>query len=770
MKRSLLVTLVAPLFVLLIAVSFISFKPAYAALSKYLDSTPPATETDGWVKDAKVTFAGKSVNRSKDFMDWTLTNYKWNYSDGPLTNSWKAIRNIVYTMSVLAVLITGFRVVIKGGEDVGVAVFIKEFIIALILVTFSFALAHLLFQIADIFQLFFFQTAGTSGGVVTSKDLINISFPSQNFTGYRRAGSGYDESAFISLLLVQLSSITFYVIGSLLTLRKIILWFFLISSPIYPIILIYKPIKNTGKVWIKELLRWLLYAPLFALFLAAVVMIWKGNILVLPFQFGSNASTYPTSISILIGGPGQALSLKNSLNYNDTFTQYIIALLMLWAAIIMPFILLQFILDAMAKYDFGMNSVSGFVNTLRANNATAGSSPIKKTPPPGPLPFGKFPGGLARELPKHNTSKVETSIKNQTVETISKRLSDWRHTGNSSSNSSTSQFGNISVNQTSSQSHQAGTSGLHSAAPQTNFGTNTHTNSTVHTTAGFHHTSQSTMSGKSAVSSQLKPEIMSKPTSRLINFSIPNMRDIVKFETARLNKGITTDTELKATEESLIKIANPKASSNATEEKHFEYVHDQLNKETAEGDVLAESILSAAYTAQNVESKEQSGAEASSELPDVILPTVNEIQTVSYEDYEVVKAMWLENYQQVDIPAEYSNRISWIEDDIKEVSKAITLLSSSDQIKVQEGLASVSNILPFLLIGGFSQTEVIAYLQAKCTAAKASLAELAKKEDERETLLKKSTSAQKTATKELSREAEITSPEITKNENNQSNS
>jgi len=180
-----------------IGISLFYFQPIYAAD----DQQAVATASSGWTKDSTVTFLGRGANRAESFMDWTFTNYKWNYSDGPLTNSWKAIRNIVYTMSILAVLVAGFLIIIKGSQNISVVVFIKEFIVALLLVTFSFALAHLFFQMADIFQLFFFQTAGTNGGIVTGKDIINTSF-SQDFIGYRRTGVDYDESAFISLLFV----------------------------------------------------------------------------------------------------------------------------------------------------------------------------------------------------------------------------------------------------------------------------------------------------------------------------------------------------------------------------------------------------------------------------------------------------------------------------------------------------------------------------------------------------------------------------------------
>ncbi len=681
-------------------------------------ASPSATASPGdWVQDPMVTFLGKAANRAEDFMDWTLVNYKWDYLDDSLIQVWTKIRNIVYALFLLAILVTAFFMIVNGGRDVGILIFTRKFIFALLLVTFSFALARFLYQIADIFQVFFFQTAGTQGGIIAGRDIINISFASPDFQGYRRIGVGFDESAFISLLLIQLSSITFYVIGCILTVRKIILWFFLASSPLYPIVLLYNPIKNTAKIWISEFLRWLLYAPLFALFLSAVVIIWKSDILILPFKFGTATPLYPTAISILVGGPGQHLSLTNSLNYTDTYVQYVIALLMLWVAILMPFILLQILLDFLEKYEFGKSPMVGYLNALQTSVSNNAFTFLKKPPGPVPLPTGQFPTGLAREIPKHAVTQEETSIK-RTVATISEQQAARQQAGQQAS----AQVGNVfRQQQTTTQTQRANITNV---------------------TENKQQATQVTQ--RPVTTAQFKPEVLARPTTRLISFPIPTMRDIAAFETARLKRTEVSTHALQQTRATLEKIANPKTSVTAQEVQHYTTLREQLNQETTKGDVLAKSILSAASAAEKPQA---------AEIPIVALPAVNQIQTVSFDDYEAVKSLWLENYQQIDVPEKYSNRRSWIEDDGKAVSLAITLLSSPDPTKVREGITSVASILPFLLIGGFSQTEVIAYLKAKQAAGKGALEELAKIEENEETLIAKG--AKKAPPKELHVEAEL---------------
>lgn len=750
---------------IVIAVLFL-FLPQFAGVSFFSSlripiahaqgATPSATPANpalnhnpgDWFQDPAVTFFGKTANRAQTYMDWMLTNYKWNYLDSSLISSWKSIRNIVYALSLLAVLITAFAIIINGGRNVGILIFTKEFIVALLLVTFSFALARLLYQLADILQVFFFRTAGTSSGIILGKDIINISFGSPDFVGYRKNGIEFDESAFISLLLIQLSSVTFYVIGSILTVRKIILWFFLISAPLYPIVLLYNPIKKTAKIWIGEFLRWLLYAPLFVLFLAAVVIIWKSNILVLPFKFGATTPLYPTAISILVGGPGQQLSLTNSLNYTETYVQYIVALLMLWVAILMPFIILQLLLDFLDKYEFGVNSMIGYINALQTRVANNDFAFMNKPSPPAPPSTGKFPTGLAREIPRSTTTQNEHTVKRVTTVTEQQQAA-----GHQTEKTSYSQAGTSSWQQTTNQDNRT--------TNQTQNTTNQQTN-TTNKTENSHQTTNVTQ--QSATTVQFKPEVLAKATSGLINFPIPTMRDIVQFEKAKYSSVQVITHEFQQTQATLENLANPKANNTPAEEWRYTTLRAQLDKETMNGDVLAKSILFAASTLQNPQQARvgQAGAPGVVQpIPVVSLPAINQIQTVSNDDYEAVKSLWLENYQKIDVPAKYSNRKLWIEDDGEAVSQVITLLSSPDPMKVRQGLTSVSNILPFLLIGGFSQTEVISYLKAKREAGKSALAELVKKEENQETLLK--VGPKKASPKELHREVELDDKKDKKN-------
>jgi hypothetical protein len=380
----------------------------------------PAADTaePDWIEDPEVTFVGKSATRANDFLNWTLQNYNWlcvnkvndqcDNRNNPLQQFWALVRNIVYAVLLLFVLGTAFVIIITRGQNITIMKFVPRFIAIILLVTFSFALVQFLYTVTDIIQGFFLKT-GTCKPLISSCDLLYIDF-GYSFNGLRAVGAKYDESAFISLLLVKLTAITYYVMTGVLLVRKIILWFFLIVSPILPLLIFYRPVRNTAKIWVGEFFRWLFYAPLFALFLHGLVVLWRSPKLPLAFDFTTHlpggpclAATdpsyyncYPTAINILLGGPGQTIGYQNSVNLPDTFALYVVALIMLWVVILLPFLLLRIFLDYLNTVSFG-GMVSKQVNKNFAFLNPRGPSG-GPTPPPPP-PGKSFPTGMARQLP-----------------------------------------------------------------------------------------------------------------------------------------------------------------------------------------------------------------------------------------------------------------------------------------------------------------------------------------------------------------------------------
>lgn len=328
-----------------------------------ITGTPTPTPLEGnWIKDSEVTFVGKTAARSNSFLDWSLKNYNWLHLEkdqvNPLVSFWITIRNIMYAFLVLFVIVSAFVLMVSRGRNISVLQLIPRFLLIVILITFSFAFIQFFYQITDIIQGFFFKNA--TGDIISSKDLLNVGFDYQKFEGYRLSGDSYNESVFTSLLLIKLTAFTYYALGGVLLIRKVILWFFIIVSPLFPFLFLYNPIKNSARVWMSELFRWLLYGPLFSILLAGVVTMWTKG---LPLDFDkfetvgkADKIIYPSAISILLGGPGQKVSLLNSLNLPETFALYIISLIMLWVVIVLPFLLLHIFLQYVSSETFANNS------------------------------------------------------------------------------------------------------------------------------------------------------------------------------------------------------------------------------------------------------------------------------------------------------------------------------------------------------------------------------------------------------------------------------
>ncbi|HVZ67019.1 MAG TPA: hypothetical protein VG917_02050 [Patescibacteria group bacterium] len=676
-----------------------------------------AQADDGkWVEDPEVTFVGKTGARSGEFLDWTLRNYNWlcvtkvsenrcDNSNNPLLDFWKIITTIVYSVLALFVLVTAFVIIITRGQNLTVTRFVPRFVFVIVLITLSFSLVQFIYQITDIVQGFFLRN---NGAYITTKDLLYIGFKYQDFIGYRLAGDQNSESAFVSLLLVRLTAITYYVMTGILLIRKIILWFFIIISPVFPLLLFYKPLRNTAKIWIGEFFRWLLYAPLFAIFLRGLVIVWESKTSIpLAFDYSQVGTVvYPTAINILLGGPGQTIFYNsgvdsNSVNLSDTFALYVVALLMLWVVILLPFLLLKIFLDYINTMSIGSNpGLKHFVN-----KNLGFLNPPKGSPPVSPQPPGLVsPTGAARSLPFMSHKGAAASVS----ENIAAR---------------------------------------------------------TEVTSAVHESTQ---------------------VMREANLSIPKMRDIARYETSMMSRDASRQNEAREFRNNLTKIANPNLATVPSERQKFTTLRQQLMTQKEKGNPVAASVLNASQAstttsttgnktsissvaASQIGSAYQAGkakAEHTANIRQGIaaastqkasLPNVNKVQQVSLDDYEEVRKLWVENYNTIEPPKDLSgqqmNRSQWIKNDMDRITQAISLLNSTDTEKVNQGMEMVANILPFLLMGGFSKSEVIAYLKAKMEAGKQVMENISMKEKEEDSLLDRT--KEQTATKSMTQAAEI---------------
>jgi hypothetical protein len=716
---------------------------------------PAAQPEDTWVPDSDVTFVGKVGARSGQFLDWTLSNYSWSFVpagvQNPLAAFWTQIRNIVYAFFIVFVLITAFVMIVTRGRNITIMRFVPRFALIILLVTFSFALIQFIYQITDIIQGFFLKNPD-GVGFISQQNLLNIKFNYQEFLGFRKFGVINDESAFVSTLLVKLTAATYYAMSGVLLIRKIILWFFIIISPIFPLLLLYAPIRNTGKIWIGEFFRWLLYGPLFAIFLGGLVQIWRSTANI-PLNFANNSDViYPTAINILLGGPQQTLSLTNSVNNKDTFALYVVALLMLWVIIILPFLLLQIFLDYLKSFSFNDNIM---IKQLleRGSSFISKSSPTAPNAPGGTPPSSHQPSGMARAIPFSSKIFIP-EIKTQNLNTSMTSLRSMHSDVTKLTNLALPTMRDIAKFETASMS-----SSMDKRAE----------------IAKYHETLER-IADPGKISSSVDRQKFTTIKDKLVqegqkgnNFAssiltaanvIVKPKSIIEIqkETLQLNTALQ-------------RIADPSTANVQNREKLIT-IKDELKKAQEKGDPVAISILKAmgkqggdeSLKEKLEESKKKGNSIASMVLGEANLtdvsglssgpfPIANRVQQVSLDDYESVRKMWEENYQHLE-PPKQQNRNEWINNDINKISEAINLLASNDSQKIEKGMESVGNILPFLLIGGFSQTEVIAYLKAKLEAAK-SVANKSRQNQEEEDMMLRARNRREEKPKEMSEHAEV---------------
>lgn len=359
-----------------------------------------------WIEDPAITAQGKTNERARQFIYWTLNTQSLD-SSPIITNVWRISSNITYFLIAFVAAIMGVSLIIgqriRFQSKLQVWPIIFKIGAILLYVALSAAILLFLVQISEILMKFFLEAVG-------GRDYFNIYFSSDpneflsvsaggtqptnaaasgnseynytQFVGCRDLNIRVQEGAQAEILLFKATNITYYVMGTMILLRKILLWFMIFVAPFAAVLIPFTFVRNVAWIWLGVFLQWLFYGPLFALFLSATGIIWKQGI---PFLFNFTkvdkliGYVYPTAINITYGGPAQHLSALNNGNYVDTFAEYVITLIMLWACIIFPWWLLRIFRDYCCDYLMAMkNILLNMYDEMR-------------TPPTGPTPPGQGP-------------------------------------------------------------------------------------------------------------------------------------------------------------------------------------------------------------------------------------------------------------------------------------------------------------------------------------------------------------------------------------------
>jgi len=382
-----------------------------------------------WALDQEVTDQGKADERARQFIYWVIS--KNSIDDHPVIKSiWIMTRNVTLFLFILVVSLFGLGYIIGQQSNFQLKIelwpSILKIMLGLLYISFSFALTIFVIQLSEILMKFFIENLG-------GKDLFNVYFGSQssevnysNFIGCKDLNYKVQEAINTEIFILKLRNITYYVMGIMLLLRKIILWFLMFVSPFLILLMPFVFIRNIGFIWIGVFFQWVFYGPLFALFLGAMSSIWKHGI-PYPFEFSRAGNLlgyiYPTGINIVYGGPGQIDSHRigaiNNGNYVDTYTEYIISLIMLWVVIFFPWWLLRIFRDTCCDGIYAMkNILMGMFDKM------GGGGIGPKPPSTGPTPNNM---GTSLKLPRDVETNVSSKVHIETIEQIRKTKTEEIH-------------------------------------------------------------------------------------------------------------------------------------------------------------------------------------------------------------------------------------------------------------------------------------------------------------------------------------------------------
>ena len=711
-----------------------------------------------WTLDQEVTSQGKANERARQFVYWALS--KNSIDNHPsLRIIWNTTSGVALFLFILVSALFGLGLIVGQQSNFQIKIqvwpIISKIFLGLLYIVFSYAIVIFLVQLSDILMKFFIENLG-------GNRLFNIYFTGSvsqensyvDFVGCRDLNYKVQEAANTEILLLKITNVTYYVMGTMLVLRKILLWFLLFAAPFLALLMPFVLIRNIGWIWIGSFFQWVFYGPLFAIFLGALATIWKRGI---PFAFDFSRTNnilgyiYPTGINISYGGPAQIgaqkLSALNNGNYIDTFVEYIITLIMLWAAIFFPWWLLRIFRD------YCCDGINAMKNILMSMYDQTHGSIGPKSPPPAP---SRTPSSMSTSMQMPKEVQVPLKVHLETMEDIKRtKTEDISKSLNLSMNKLTDiakfetnkstrenvtktldflkqptkaespierqKYMNIRTelfNRTVKQDKVARQilSSISSSALEQN----TRKQELLKTVPAVASINQA-ISNKtnvspskiSSVSSSFVTSVASNSgvvnaMAKSFNISIPQIQSILSsYKTkasqfpAQVISNICKETGLE----------KAKIVSVIQEISKFAVADKATIKQIAEKENLQEAqIVSIISTQTPLVTEPEKNIEQSVSIP----------STVSIEDYEEVKKMWTQQYEKGEVPVSenLSSREEWLEQDIVFITNTLNELMSADPTLKAQGVDDLGYILPIFLINNLKGEELAVYLKAKLEAAK----------------------------------------------------
>ena len=727
-----------------------------------------------WSLDEQVTTQGKSNERARQFLYWVMTKSAIDQHPA-IRQIWSVTQNVTLFLFILVAALFGLGYIV--GQRVNFQLKMQIWPIVykigagLLYIVFSYAIIMTFIQLSEVVMKFFIESMG-------GDKLFNIYFAGATskeasyatFVGCRDLNFKVQEAVKSEMLLMKITNVTYYAMAIMMLLRKILLWFLLFAAPFLALLMPFVFIRNVGWIWIGTFAQWIFYGPLFALFLGALTKIWQSGI---PFPFDFSRTTqmsgyiYPTGINIVYGGPAQVgsqiISALNNGNYVDTFAEYVISLIMLWAAILFPWWLLRIFRDYCCDGIMAMKNV-----LMSMYDRITPPSPNNPQPPPSSHSFNSTSMKINRDIEVPIKIKLETlqEIKQTKTEDITKSL-----------NLSMNKITDVARFETNKQTNEAVRKNIDMLAQPTKASTpaerqkfmNIRTelfNRTIKEDKVARQILSSISSSKTEMSTR-KEELL-KTVPRIVpqaaSYKVNIASDKVTSMNTTLVNTISSNSSIlqniaQTTQAPLQQIQTVLSIYKTNIAKAPAQILASITKETGIATETVHSIINAvAVTIKGnkdvikmVATKEQMKEEDVMRVLQTQTPLVSEPEktieqtvtippNVSIEDYEEVKKMWTQQYEKGEVPTSenITSREKWVDQDIVFITNTLNKLLSSDDELRQEGVDDLAYILPIFLINSLKGEELVVYLKAKIEAAKTVKHDMEKEHEITEKLKKKS--------------------------------
>lgn len=697
-----------------------------------------------WVEDENVIAQGQANERARQFISWVMAHGAID-THPVLYQVWGTTRNMAFFFTILSAALFGLAIIIgqrtSFATDVKVWPSVTKILLGLLYISFSATIVIVVIQLSEIVMKFFVENLG-------GNDLFNIYFSDvsqeSNYAGVigcRDLNIHVQEAARTELWMLKATNLSYYLMGGALLLRKILLWFLLFVSPFLAILMFFSSVKNVGWTWVKVFFQWVFYGPLLALFLGSMATIWKMGI---PFLFDfSRVNTaagyiYPTAITILYGGPSQKVGTANSGNYVDTFVEYVITLIMLWAVTIFPWFLLR------SFRDYCCDGINAIKNMMVANlNNLRGGQPAPT--PVAPSQVSSF--GVAREITSEVTRKIETTEEihkagtDEIVQSLNLRAGNLTQVANFETNKT------VNKNMTKNINYLKNPSQAETANERLRYMNLRSELATRAATAdplarqvmnSFMFTRPQALEQKQSI---IKTLPKASPVTHIVSVKIKLPKEKIEavsssmFNYGASNHDLTTAIATKTglipekvseiltlfsqnLQEPAVQIADKIADQTKIEHAKVIKVIKEFSSAVTNTKV-AEEIAAK----QNLEVEEVKKV-AAAQMPVLTKENIEDLTPVSpqvtIDEYEQVKKMWIEHYEKGELPLaeNISTRQEWVKQDIVLITNTLNKLLSDDKTLQGQALDEIGFILPIFLVNNLSGEQLVTYLKAKVEAAK----------------------------------------------------